>query len=277
MTPEFAMTSDAQLVAASRSGDRSAFEQIVRRYQSMVSGLIYASCGDLHRSEDVAQETFVSAWQKLGGLRDPARLAGWLCQIARSRLADSHRGGGADLRPLADAEQSITPDDRADPQHQTLSEEERSHLWHTLSQLPEPYRQTLALYRLGQSTATVAAATNTSEANVRQRLARGRELLREDLLRQVERDLVRSRPGPVFTLSVMASLPLAAQAGLMAAGPTAGKGVAALKGASLLWPVIFWPPGLLGLGVGVAGSWHNIRQAQSRRERRLVVWLTAIF
>src|SRR4051794_26648324 len=82
---------DADLVAASREGDREAFAQIVRRYQGMVSGLIYAACGDLHRSEDLAQETFLSAWKSLSGLRQPAKLPAWLCQIARHRTQDQQR------------------------------------------------------------------------------------------------------------------------------------------------------------------------------------------
>src|SRR5690349_24804095 len=82
---------DAELVSASRQGDREAFGRIVRRYQGMVTGLIYAACGDLHRSEDMAQDTFVSAWKSLSGLRDATKLPAWLCQVARHRLIDDAR------------------------------------------------------------------------------------------------------------------------------------------------------------------------------------------
>src|SRR3954466_507489 len=83
--------SDADLVAASQRGDTRAFGLIVRRYQALISGLIYADCGDLHRSEDLAQETFLTAWKSLDTLRDTAKLPGWLCQIARHRLLDAGR------------------------------------------------------------------------------------------------------------------------------------------------------------------------------------------
>ncbi len=59
---------DADLVAQSRRGNREAFGRIVRRYQGMVAGMIYSVCGDLHRSEDFAQETFRSAWKSLSGI-----------------------------------------------------------------------------------------------------------------------------------------------------------------------------------------------------------------
>ena len=77
-----AQLTDADLVTASRSGDRRAFGQIIRKYQAMVSGLIYATCGDLHRSEDVAQETFISAWKSLSGL---GMRQNWLDGSARSQ------------------------------------------------------------------------------------------------------------------------------------------------------------------------------------------------
>src|SRR5437764_10406658 len=83
--------SDAELVAASRAGNREAFGQIVRRYAGLISGLIYSACGDLAASEDVAQETFLAAWKSLSGLREPQKLPAWLCQIARHRMLDHDR------------------------------------------------------------------------------------------------------------------------------------------------------------------------------------------
>src|SRR5271154_5312312 len=82
---------DVELVSASRQGDRQAFGRIVRKYQGMISGLIYAICGDVQRSEDLAQDTFLSAWKSLSGLREPAKLPAWLCQIARHRAQDALR------------------------------------------------------------------------------------------------------------------------------------------------------------------------------------------
>src|ERR1700684_2420036 len=116
-------SSDAELITASRNGNREAFGQIVRKYQSMISGLIYAACGDLHRSEDIAQETFISAWKSLSGLRDAAKLPGWLCQIARRRLADTSRKAsdneisfsqafGPGREPAAPADEALRAEER---------------------------------------------------------------------------------------------------------------------------------------------------------------------
>ena len=77
-------TTTAEWVQRSRIGDRDAFAQIVRKYQQIVSGVTFGILGDFHKSEDVAQETFLIAWKKLDQLEDAAKLPGWLCQIARN-------------------------------------------------------------------------------------------------------------------------------------------------------------------------------------------------
>jgi len=100
---------DVELVAASRQGNRDAFGQIVRRYQGLISGLIYSSCGDLSASEDIAQETFLAAWKSLSGLREPEKLPAWLCQIARHRMLDQRREA---VRENARLARAVTQYDR---------------------------------------------------------------------------------------------------------------------------------------------------------------------
>src|SRR5690242_11117096 len=82
---------DADLVARSLAGNREAFAQIVARHQSVVCAVTYAACGDLHQSEDLAQETFVAAWKSLGALKDPEHLRAWLRGIARNIVASAMR------------------------------------------------------------------------------------------------------------------------------------------------------------------------------------------
>lgn len=69
---------DAELVAESLDRNRDAFRLIVERYQTLISSLAYCATGDMSRSEDLAQETFVSAWKQLAELREPAKLRPWL-------------------------------------------------------------------------------------------------------------------------------------------------------------------------------------------------------
>src|SRR5437899_10936267 len=85
---------DAELVAASLAGDRDAFSRIVERYQSLVCSLAYSATGSLSQSEDLAQETFVTAWKILPQLREPSKLRPWLCGIARNLIGKMRRREG---------------------------------------------------------------------------------------------------------------------------------------------------------------------------------------
>ena len=62
--------SDTQFLQHSRHGDDGAFGQIVERYQSLVCSVAFNRCGDLALSEDVAQDAFIVAWQKLSELEN---------------------------------------------------------------------------------------------------------------------------------------------------------------------------------------------------------------
>jgi RNA polymerase sigma factor (sigma-70 family) len=266
-------STDADLITASRRGDRQAFGQIVRRYQGMITGLIYASCGDLHRSEDLAQETFVSAWKSLSGLREPGKLTAWLCQIARHRLLDHAKSAARERLRFKDAAQQRGEVTAPPADQHSLSNEERELLWKTLSEIPQPYRETLVLYyRQGQSAAEVAAATESTEENVRQRLARGRQMLREQVASLIERDLARTAPNAAFTLAVVAALPaLTIQSAKAATVGAAIKGAGAAGAGSSIWLILSFVAGpLIAVWAGIQGFIANLRSAQSRREKRFI-------
>src|SRR5687767_13942157 len=76
--------SDAELVEASRRGEREAFGTLVSRYQDVVCAVSFSSTGNWALSQDVAQDTFIAAWNQLGQLRETGRLRSWLCGIARN-------------------------------------------------------------------------------------------------------------------------------------------------------------------------------------------------
>ena len=76
------MKSDPELFAAAMAGGPEAFAPIVERYQDAVFGIALARLRDFHEAEDVAQQAFVEAFERLGTVRDPARLGAWLRAVA---------------------------------------------------------------------------------------------------------------------------------------------------------------------------------------------------
>lgn len=73
---------ESALVVLARSGDDSAFGELVQRRQASIRGLLRRWSGDAALADDLAQDTFVHAWKDLGKLRSPGAFGGWLRQIA---------------------------------------------------------------------------------------------------------------------------------------------------------------------------------------------------
>src|SRR5208337_4609144 len=201
---------DAELVAESLGGNRDAFRLIVERYQTLISSLAYCATGNVSQSEDLAQQTFLSAWKQLAELREPAKLRPWLCSIARSLIGKDFRRQGREpdyaAESLEAVDEWVSPEPL--PPDQVISDEEKAILWRSLERIPEIYREPLVLfYREHQSIEAVAQDLSLSEDAVKQRLSRGRKLLQEQFLAFVAGALEQTKPGKTFTLGVVAALP----------------------------------------------------------------------
>jgi RNA polymerase sigma factor (sigma-70 family) len=229
-------SSDSELVTQSLAGNRDAFGRIVARYQSLLCSLAYSATGSLSQSEDLAQETFVTAWKQLAELREPEKLRWWLCRISRNLTYDELRRQGREpihkAEPLEELQESPAPEPL--PSDYTISREEQAILWRSIERIPESYREPLVLfYREHQSVENVAAALDLSEDAVKQRLSRGRRLLHEQVMAFVEGALERTSPGKAFTIGVLAALPAFAISARAAGGVAAAQGGTAAKAAAI--------------------------------------------
>jgi RNA polymerase sigma factor (sigma-70 family) len=273
--------SDADLVAACLAGNRSAFEQIVERYQRLLCSLAYSALGDVGASEDVAQDTFVTAWLKLGELREPEKLRAWLCSILRFKISHARRRDGREpVRGAAPLEHAFDlPGDEPSADAVAADRDDHALVWRALRELPETYREPLVLfYREHGSIEHVAAELDLTEDAVKQRLARGRTMLKDQVLSLVEGALARSTPGRVFTVGVLAALPAvlspaakAAAAGTAAAAAT--KGAGGLAKFALFATILASVSGFI---TTVMTLRMNLDQARTARERRVVIVTTAV-
>jgi RNA polymerase sigma factor (sigma-70 family) len=200
--------SDGELVEASRRGEHEAFGQLVARYQDLVCAVSYSSTGDHVLSEDVAQETFIAAWRQLAGLRDPRRLRPWLCGIARNLARKARKARRRD--ELVDLDEPLA---KGNPFDDAARGEVERLVRDALERVPETYREVLVLYyRENQSIRDVAAALDTSEAAVMQRLTRGRRYLADGVTSLVERSLRGERPRRDLVAAVLAAIAVIAVA-----------------------------------------------------------------
>lgn len=273
-------TSDTELVAQSLAGNRQAFGQIVVRYQTLICSLAYSATGSLTQSEDLSQETFVTAWKQLAELREPGSLRAWLCGIVRNLSRRTLRGQEHEPAHAAESLETVqeTPAIDAHPLAETISREEEAILWRSLERIPETYREPLILfYREHQSVERVAQVLELSEEAVRQRLTRGRRLLQEEVQAFVENTLRRTAPGQAFSGAVLAALPLATGSAATAIAGAGAKGTAAAKsGFFATWLAPLAP--FLGIAAGAGAQCLIIRAATPDRQlRRRMMAQTVVF
>jgi RNA polymerase sigma-70 factor (ECF subfamily) len=158
---------EVEAVIAARNGDRAAFGLLYRRYGRMVHGVLLARVSRAH-VEDLVQDVFLVALQRLGSLRQPERFGGWLAMIARNRAIDFHRRNRATEELVEDA--------AAAPKQANA---EALAVLAVLRALPEAYRETLVLRLVeGMTGPEIAQRTGMSQGSVRVNLHRGIKLLR---------------------------------------------------------------------------------------------------
>lgn len=245
---------------AAQSGDAAAFGRIVASCQGAISAIALAITRDFNASEDIAQDAFLTAWRKLRTLENPASFLPWLRQITRN-LAREH---GRELRRHApldgdlDAAIAEVADPALQPAEQVVEEERQRVLSAVLDTLPEDSRELLLLYyREGQRSQQVAALLGLSDASVRKRLSRVRQLVRDEFLLRFEACARATAPGAAFTASVVAAAGMTVP-GTASAGALAGLSALASKGAAVLAaPFLGF---VIGVGGGLLGAWFGLRK-----------------
>lgn len=94
---------DEELVArAIATGNPADYDELIRRYQSDVRNWLRHLTGDPSRADDLAQETFIRAWERLHTIGDGKKFKAWIMKIAYNMFLQSHRRQGREAR-LADA------------------------------------------------------------------------------------------------------------------------------------------------------------------------------
>jgi RNA polymerase sigma-70 factor (ECF subfamily) len=142
------MSDTAELVGRAREGDQAAFATLYDRHARLIRAICFDATAHLASAEDLAQDVFLRAYQKLGQLRDDERFMPWLCEIARRAGHDWRRSARRDGKHLTTAQQV----DRATPQEAPQIDELRD----AIGRLPEEERMALHLFYLEEQSAVVA-------------------------------------------------------------------------------------------------------------------------
>ncbi|MDB5475963.1 MAG: polymerase sigma-70 factor,ECF subfamily [Phenylobacterium sp.] len=162
---------DVSLVAAAQAGSTEAFSRLVERHQQAVRAFLRRACGDWALADDLAQETFLAAWPRIGRLKAGASVRAWLCGIAYRKHLTSRRSAARSRTRDAAYEAERTP-----PAAGAL--EDRLALEAAMAELPADQRACVALCLAADfSHAEAAEALDLPLGTVKSHVARGRARL----------------------------------------------------------------------------------------------------
>jgi len=162
---------EASLVSMACAGDQPAFEELVRRRQSSIRGMLRSLCRDTALADDLAQETFLQAWIHIRSLRTPNAFAGWLRKLAINSWRQYLRRQGT-FGKFAEFEEGDVVSTPAATEAMDLNS--------ALGVLAPDVRLCIVLsYHEGMSHGEIAAATQLPLGTVKSHIARGTARLRE--------------------------------------------------------------------------------------------------
>jgi RNA polymerase sigma-70 factor (ECF subfamily) len=189
------LVSRALVEKRERSLTKDAFTELVKKYQDMVFGLVYAILQDHFLAQDVTQETFIIAYSKLETLVHPEAFPYWLQRIAKResvKIMKEQRTRQAPSERNLEAE-SVS---REPPPDEILIRKELGRkIQRALRNLPEGQRIPVVLYHIdGYSQAEIAEFLELKTNTVKKRIQRGRENMQKDLMDLFENNLKVIRP-----------------------------------------------------------------------------------
>ena len=177
---------DADLIQQTLDGNEQAFSKLVEKYQKQIHALAWQKIGDFHTAQEITQDTFLTAHQRLESLKHYNSFSGWLYVIADRKCKNWHRKNKLSLKSLEDMD-PIELEEVYYSEYMTHQREEaadrkrRALVQKLLSKLQESERTVMNLFYIAEMTCEeIAKFLGISPNAVRTRLHRARKKLRED-------------------------------------------------------------------------------------------------
>ena len=185
---------DVQLIHAVLSGDDSAFDILVEKYQKSIHALAWRKVGDFHYAEEITQDTFLRAYQKLSTLRNPSQFLRWLYVIANRlclnwlrKQQPAKQMQSLEDTPMEEVMKSTYGRYVLEQREAEATEHRFEIVKKLLEKLPEGERTVMVLHYLGgMTTKEIGKFLGVSVETIKTRLTRARKRLQgeEELLVQ---------------------------------------------------------------------------------------------
>ena len=177
---------DDVLIQRVLDGDDTAFSNLVRKYQRSVHALAWRKIGDFHIAEDITQDTFLKAYQKLSTLKEPQRFSCWLYVIATNRCKAWLRKKRLPTHSLekvsnSELEKATYSEHIIEENNKRTVEAQREVVQKLLEKLQESDRTIITLFYLGDMTyEEISEFLGVSIGAIKSRLHRARKRLKKE-------------------------------------------------------------------------------------------------
>jgi RNA polymerase sigma-70 factor (ECF subfamily) len=168
---------DQRLLSNLRAGRPEACAELIRAHYQTVYRFLVHLTRDIHQAEDLTQETFAAAWEKIAAFQGRAALATWLHRIAYTKYIDAQRAQRRATRMLERlTSPKVSP---PDPFDTLMADDEAQYLYRTLQGLDAADRTLLVLHYLqGLSYREMASVLDEPTGTVKWRIAQALNRLR---------------------------------------------------------------------------------------------------
>ena len=200
-------TEDGHIIYKCLNGDRVAYGLLVDKYKESIYALAYSKLGNFHDAEDVTQEVFIKAYQKLRTLKRWDNFLAWLYAITSNLCKNWIRSQSRrlDNRYVEDQKPATLDYPSINSYHNDIAHESLYDTLHkALDSLPEIYHQAISLYYLGDmNTREIAKFLGTSANVIEQRLKRARSKMKEEMIAMMTASFKQGKLQAGFTFRLL--------------------------------------------------------------------------
>ncbi len=178
--------SDTELIQRTLDGDQTAFTVLVEKYQKGIHALTWRKIGDFHIAQEITQDVFLRAYERLRTLKDHNSFPGWIYVIASHLCTEWHRKKkypiqSLEATDLAEIDEVSHSQYIAKERDSETDEARREIVKRLLSKLPESERTVMVLHYLGEMTyETISKMLGVSPNTIKSRLNRARNRLKKE-------------------------------------------------------------------------------------------------
>ena len=181
MPADFALRSDFDLINGCIGGDQRCFSELVSRYKNLVYSIIFRMVNNREEANDLAQDVFLKVYKNLDKYHPEFKFSTWVMRITTNHVIDYRRKARGAAVSLEEAE--YDPVDDETPEAALIARERSATISRAVNNLPDMYKIPIMLYhQQGLSYQEIASVTEEPLSKVKNRIFRGRKLLKDCLM-----------------------------------------------------------------------------------------------